>query len=297
MCISNAPATFNKTKGYIGRTKNDTVVMAYQMDAKVVGDGLRAIILQIPAKKIVKIHDTSAYCNFLTEIAEQSERWIFSEYGLQDKSLMRSAKSLSLTPQLEKVGMYDVVVLESYKDFNYLTDIFPVGRAPQITPELIEFYSQYYGDWKFVVATFDNKTQMSSQPFMVEYESAINNGSTTCDYFDEVYVFPALDNGDEKGFHSGTPQIGTLIREDHFLCFPHEKGLKVNFSQNVPSDLISNCVGFYQMNDTSINGDFIVYADGRRSQKIDAAHLGVAGLNNIIDSQKDPKTTNAFIRW
>jgi hypothetical protein len=296
MCISNAPAQFNNTKGYIGRTKNNTVVMAYQMDAKVVGDGLRAIILQIPAKRIVKIHDTSAYCNFLNEIAIQSAPFHFSQEGLQDASLMRSSKK-AIGPTLEKVGMYDVVVLESYKEFNYIADIFPEDRAPAITKELIDFYSEYYGDWKFIVATFDNKTPMSSQPFMVEYESAINYEDGYTKEFNEAYIFPALDNGDEKGFHSGIPKIGTFIPEDHFLCFPFENGLEVKFSQPVPNDLISNRVGFYQMNGLSINGDFIVFADGRNIKKMPAPALGKAGLHNILHSSKDPKESKAYINW
>lgn len=298
MCISNAPASFNNTKGYIGRTKNNTVVMAYQMDAQVVGDGLRAIILQIPAKKIVKIHDTSGYCNFLNEIATQSEKFVFSKEGVSEKELTRSSlKSLSNNLKLEKVGMYNVMVMESYKDFNYISDIFPPNQAPIISKELIEFYSEYYADWKFIVATFDNKTPMASQPFMVEYESAINFQDGYTEYFNEVYVFPALDNGDENGFHSGIPKIDAAIREDHFIAFPHSKGLEIKFSQPVPKELISNKVGFYQKNAMSVNGDFIIFADGRSISKMPAKTLGKIGLNNILHSEKDHKTTNAFINW
>lgn len=294
MCISNATAIFNNTKGYIGRTKNNTVVMAYQMEAQAIGEGLRAIILQIPAKKIVKIHDTTAYCNFLNEIATQSQEVHFDNIqGVVSKGKLRGS-SKSIKPVIEKVGMYNVVTLESYKQFQFLTEIFPKDECPKVADELIDFYSRYYSDWKFVIATFDNKIPMSAQPFLVEFESQIDNGMTD-ENFNEVYVFPSLDNGDDNGFHSGVPQ-NKAIREDHFLCFPHEKGMVVKFSQNVPDNLISNKVGFYQLSEKSSNGDFIVFADGSKPMKMDFENLGTQSVVKLNENKSGCKT-NAFTNW
>lgn len=295
MCISNATAVFDNTKGYVGRTKNNTVVIAYQMDAQAIGEGLRAIILQIPAKKIVKIHDTTEYCNFLNEIVSQSKEVHFDNIqGAVSKNQMRLL-SKTIKPIVEKVGMYNVVTLESYKQFQFLPEIFPVGECPTVTDELIDFYSNYYSDWKFIIATFDNKIPMSAQPFLVEFESQIDNGVVD-EKLNEVYVFPALDNGDDNGFHNGLPQK-KAIREDHFLCFPHEKGMLVNFSQNVPSDLISNKIGFYEMCGKSENGDFIVFASGSKPVKMDFENLGAQSVLKLNENPTGYTKTNAFINW
>lgn len=299
MCISNKPAIFNNTKGYIGRTKNNTVVMAYQMEAQAIGEeGMRAIILQIPAKKIIKIHDTTPFNNFLNEMAEESKKWCFNKNGaflmeVYGKSLNGLNKKLSL----QTIGMYNVVVLDSYKELKNISKIFPKNLSPEITEDLIQFYSNFYSDWKFVVATFDNKIPMSSQPFMVEYESLIEIEDEGSEDFKEVFIFPALDNGDEKGFHQGIPKIDADIREDHFICFPHEKGMFVNFSQCVPENLISNRVGFYNKNSTSTNGDYIVFADGSQICKYTASVLGTIGLENILKCKHKAEKTNAYVNW
>ncbi len=296
MCISNDTAIFRNTKGYIGRTKNDTVVMAYQMEAQAIGDGLRAIILQIPAKKIVKIHDTTNYCNFLNEIASASKDYVFdSIQGSMPKQLTRGmSKTLSI-PTFEKIGMYNVVTLESYKHFQFLSEVFPVGKCPEISDSLIDFYSQYYSDWKFIVATFDNKTPMSAQPFMVEYESQIGMDDNA-DEISEVFIFPALDNGDDNGFHQGLPTI-KAVREDHFLSTSHEKGIEVRFSQNVPKDLISNRVAFYEMDGKTANGDFIVFADGTKPIKTDYQSLGSQSVIKLNENKSGCTKTCAFTNW
>lgn len=297
MCISNG-AILRNTKGYIGRTKNNTVIMAYQMEAQAIGNGLRAIILQIPAQEIVKIHDTTNYCNFLNEIEEQSSDFIFDPLqGCVSRELTRASKSLSVNkPVLEKVGMYDVVTLESYKQFEFLKEVFPEGKCPEVSTDLIDFYGEYYSDWKFLVATFDNKIPMSSQPFMVEYKSQIGTPEAVNDEICEVYIFPALDNGDKKGLHQGVP-IMQQIAENHLLSFPHEKGLNIKFSQPVPTDLISNRVAFYQMSRESANGDFIVFANGNKPKKMDFKTLGTQSVNKLNKNESGCTNTCAFTNW
>lgn len=278
MCISSGPSKFSNTKGYIGRKPNsDNVIFAYQMDAEVVGEGQRAIILQIPAMKVVKIHDTTEYCNFLNDIANQTCNHIFSPDGVIKGKSMRKFEECGL--ELQKIGMYNVVVLENYQDFKDLSKVFPPEHCPSIQEDLIQFYSEYYSDWKFVVATFDNKKPMSAQPFMVEYESFI-----TDEKGQEIFIFPALDNQTENGYHESVPKI-TLISEDHLLTFPHEKGLEINYTQKVPLDLISNKVGWYTRKNLTFNGDYIIFANGNTVSKMPFEIMGKQSIKKLNHEQ------------
>lgn len=303
MCISNGPARFSTTKGYIGRTKKkkSTVVMAYQMEAQAIGEGLRAIILQIPATKIVKIHDTTKYNKFLDEMVKQIGESAFSPiFGVIDK--LRSHKSLSRGElKSQTIGMYEVVVLDNYEQFNTIADIFPEGKVPTIQDGLANFYKENYSDWKYIVATFDNKTPMSAQPFMVEYESTIimapepENGE-----YQEMFVFTALDNGNEEQIHDGLPKQGVKIQEDHLIAFPHEKGLEVKYSQPVPTNLISNRVGWYQLDGFTENGDYIVFADGKQIRKIPISWFAAQTVKSMTTDERGLKTThksNAYTNW
>lgn len=300
MCISNAKARFTNTKGYVGRTKNNTIVMAYQMEAQSIGEGIRAIILQIPAKKIIKVHDTSQYANFLNEISDQIGNAMFSsEFGIMySRSLSKNITNLAC----EKVGMYDVVTLNSWEDFKCLENIFPKGKCPEIQSELIEFYQKNYPHYKYIVATFDNKKPMSAQPFMVEYEGLLVDGENLDDNgnIKEVFHFPAVDNGDDNGIHSGIPVLDTFHREDHLICFPHEKGLQINFSQNVPTKLISNKIGWFKKTDKTKNGDFLVAANGNFAKKVPVQNIGCHTLEQMYDHPNintHKNNLNSYTNW
>ena len=138
---------------------------------------------------------------------------------------------------------------------------------------------------------------MSAQPFLVEYEGQIGmNGADVDGEICEVFIFPALDNGDDSGFHEGVPTM-KLIREDHLLCFPHEKGLKINFSQNVPKDLISNRIAFYSLHGKSENGDYIVFANGEKPRKYDYKTLSQYSNAKLNTNESGCTKTCAFTTW
>lgn len=301
MCISSGKAKFSNTKGYVGRTKNNTIVMAYQMEAQAIGDGIRAIILQIPAKKVVKVHDTTSYANFLNDISGQVANYRFDPiFGAYVKPITKSlSRPLSVCDKriCERVGMYDVVVLDTWEDFEHLETVFPEGRRPTIQPELISFYQENYPYYKFIVATFDNQIPMSAQPFMVEYEGLIVNGDDG-GKINELFHFPALDNGDINGIHEGTPRCDSFHREDHLICFPHKKGLKINYTQSVPKDLISDRIAWYDMDGWTVNGDFMVEANGGSIKKFAVQSIGKYKMEELeFHSQLDKMKLNSYVEW
>lgn len=262
MCISVKKAMFTHTMGYIGTTNNNTSIMAYQMEAKNLDVGMNAMILTIPTKKIIKVHDTRTYNRFLTEMAIQSQDYDFDKNGLKEKPKLRMiGKSLNNKGIIHcKIGIYDVYTFEKPEEIKNISKYFE--NPPKISNELVDFYLTHYPDFKFIVVAFDNKEKMESQPFLIEFEGYVEHPQ-----YGKLLMFPAVDNGDENGIHNGIPKVDSLIREDHKIFFPSNKGLKVEFSQPVP-DFISRQVGFYEKKDTTLNGDFAVFLDGREITKI-----------------------------
>ncbi len=70
------------------------------------------------------------------------------------------------------------------------------------------------------------------------------------------WYFPAVDNGNKNGIHSGLPGDVHADR-DHIIFFPADNGLDIIQSQTTPA-FIPKKVGWVEINHSTKNGDFTI---------------------------------------
>ena len=261
MCIIPEPSKIESTKIRVGKSRDGkTNILAYQNDVAVVGTGKRVMLLPIPGT-IVKIHNTAAYNNFLNESFE----------ACSEDYKRRMANARAFGPQSdevivrETVGIYEVLHVNNPNLIQKGLALFPEADRPKVSDEFVDFYSKAYPDWSVVMAVFDNQDKMASQPFLVEYEGLIKSNDGV-----ELFHVPALDN-EKDGVHEGLPNVNMKVSTDHFVSLnvwpdqellPDQEPVKVDYSQSVDQNLISDTV-LYGMSKSRIpNGDWFYFIDG-----------------------------------
>lgn len=242
MCIASLDSVFSNTIIDAGMN-GDNDYFIYQMNAMKIGNGKRCMLLSIPALEIVKIHDTTPYGSILTDYEKAIGSMMYTkQYGF---GITRSMKSKSEIKKVS-VGIYDC----TYSLVDDLQEMLE-GDEIEYTPELIDFYKKYYAGYFILIVSFSNAEEMKSQPLMVEYKRNAELVSSDC------YFYPAIDNENERGIHSGIPRLGRFVSRDHLITFPASNGMLVDTS-NAPDFLRNRKIGWKKIHSQTVNGDLLV---------------------------------------
>lgn len=253
MCISNDPADFKNTKGYIGEARLKDLglvhVLGYQNQVQNKSTGPNAMILHFPSKEamgkknVIELGDEGA--NLLNHYCNQ-----FSS------SFSRGTKSVASNGvEIFKTGIYTVVISDKPTLINSALSAIPKKIRPSIHPELMAWYEKVYPGYSIALCCFDNKELVSANPLFWWYKP-INE--------DELF-FPAID-----AHEGGVPDLSKKVTIDHvltcsvidFSC-PEKTTDVAHLKSSLPTEthkfLPDTIMGkAYQNLDSQMNGDFII---------------------------------------
>ncbi|MFD0557279.1 hypothetical protein FB566_2539 [Stackebrandtia endophytica] len=203
MCVSAGAAEFSSTIIYSGRRDHPEHglihVLGYQNSAVNLAPGPNAMLLHVPTRQLRPDQFISI----------DRDREVLSRMGRmvdRSSSVSRAASMdwMSGDVHVFDHDLYTVVVADDpLRIPDALSRVEPRKR-PDLTADLLEFYSIMYSNHVMVLCCFDNADVRESAPILLWYRPTDP----------DRLVMPAIDA------HTGRPPLlGAPVRRDHVLVF------------------------------------------------------------------------------
>jgi hypothetical protein len=238
----------------------------FKSDAQPGTDFFNYMALAFPGT-IEDIVDTTSYNRILLDM---EKAFIKKKY--------EGAKGRGPQPvKFKQVGNYEVF----YSNGN-IDGVISTAEGLLSTKEFSDFkegaqkqliqMKDFYPGWGIVVIKWHSTVEFFSQPIEIHWNGFIKD-DWTIDFPNKYHTaeqiglgyFPALDNGDKTGYHSGQINPESVVRRHHILgmgttpemnktCDVKQIG-KPEFSQNIPSYLPRHFI-VEEHNGNTYNGDF-----------------------------------------
>jgi hypothetical protein len=202
MCVSNSPASFNKTKGYIGEAKTKehglVHVLGYQNKVKNETNKPNAMILHFPAKE-------SMGKNNVIDLGEKGKGLLNHMcyfYEERSKSGMKGIVSNSAKIEMFDTGIYTVIISNKPSLINEALKDVSENKRPEINLQLMQWYEDNYPGYSIAVCCFNTSEQTNADPLFWWYKPMNES---------ELF-FPAID------CHTGrVPDLTAKVDVDHVL--------------------------------------------------------------------------------
>lgn len=265
MCVTTANARLTET--IIGvweiehPVKGYRHVLAYQNSPQNLGEAGNCMLLHIPTREVLRpdcVVDTTSCPDFLK---------------LMKKQLSPVARAFSGGKEenyLVRMGIYHIALLNQIEK-NTLTEVLaqiPETKRPDIAPDFLSFYQDYFPGLPLVLCCFDNRESVLASPIMLHYAPmypdyfifpTLESHGKIPDFEEEVKFhqtiiagtqqnlakLPPFDyEGEQTSLSSFFPKCGKGIQlKDHYrngdVCIPREKLFKEGILQPLFSQGIS----------------------------------------------------------
>ena len=265
MCVSNSPAEFTETLGYVGEALKDgdlVHVIGYKNRAKNLSSGPNAMILHFPADVAMNKDNVIEVKNkgLMNKLTSPFRR--ISSSRSMTKSVTNSAPKV----EIFETGNYTVVLTNKPTLAYEALESVPENKRPTMNKALLEWYEKTYPNWTIAICCFDNTEMVEADALFWWYKPMDK----------EHLIFPAIDS-----HRGGIPSKTTEVDVDHIISFSSlelnksEKGLSLGeykdyFLEEHNRDFFpSRVVGKDLTSRRLINGDFWIKVSDVTEDKID----------------------------
>lgn len=231
MCIFTKETITSNTIILTGPATDTTHFIAYQNKVITLEAGKTIMMLPIPTKSNIKLHDTREFGGFLSDIGSL----IYSHQ--QFRGMGGNSKGF------ERVGSYQFKTVKPEDVKREITEIHTDWYDN--IPRWVDGFLAKYDGWNWLFCIVDEGTDMTSEPILMEYEPLVYH----------KYFIPMMDvHGDEP--------LSNMVKYDHIIGISHpnvKHGFPHQYPTNFPFDMSNHNINGIVVRWQSYNGD--VYTD------------------------------------
>lgn len=162
-----------------------------------------ALILPLPdALDNIKVLDTKTCSKFMQDIRRALTP------ASNGRGVLRRGKSLGVDSAVRIIqsGIYTVVLSASAKAIaRALNGAVAAERRPQLDPDILNAYEEWYPDWSIAVCCFNNTDARRADPLLFSFEPSKQDDP-------DLFFIPTLDAHDGK-----RPDLAADVEVDHAI--------------------------------------------------------------------------------